>query len=91
MTDSPDARGPVERALDTSLESVTVTPGREVLVASARTLARALDAGAGLSTAAVARELRATIGALTADDGIDDGLAELVAELSSPARHGKDA
>ena len=57
-----------------------------VLVELARTLAAALDAGAGLSTAAVSREYRATLGAL--DDGsggVDDDTARLFAALVDTA------
>lgn len=62
-------------------------PGARTLAASAAVLARTLDEGAGLSTAAVARELRATVEALTR--GGDDGgkaIAELLTRLSTPVR-----
>lgn len=41
-------------------------------VALARTLAATLDAGAGLSTAAVSREYRAVLAELERDDDVDD-------------------
>lgn len=59
------------------------------LAAVADTLARTLDAGAGLATAAVASELRATLLALAGTDGgDDDGTQSLLAELSAPVRNG---
>ena len=61
-------------------------PAHEGLAASALVLAAALDGDAGLATAAVARELRATLTALTSmgsDEG-DDGFAALTASLRAP-------
>lgn len=62
-----------------------VHPAHEGLAAAALVLARALDADAGLATAAVARELRATLTALTAT-GSDDGddFDQIIATLSAP-------
>lgn len=63
-----------------------VSPAHEGLAASALVLARTLDEGAGLATAAVARELRATLTALTAG-GSDEGEGDfdaIVASLSAP-------
>ena len=48
-------------------------------------LAAALDEGAGMSTAAVANELRATLKELTPDDGGDD-FTRLMASLSASVR-----
>jgi hypothetical protein len=57
-------------ALDEFLESLACPdPAR---VALARTLAQALDAGAGLATAAVSREYRAVLNELEAADDVDD-------------------
>jgi len=66
-------------------------PGRDVLSASVLVLARALDEGAGLATAAVARELRATVETLTKDGGgdTDPATAALFAQLSSPLGNGR--
>lgn len=52
-------------------------------------LAAALDAGAGLSTAAVARELRATLTALAKPKETDDGdaLGDFLAGLLTPVEH----
>lgn len=52
-----------------------------VLVELARTLAATLDAGAGLSTAAVSREYRATLGEIGDSGGVDDDAAGLFAAL----------
>jgi hypothetical protein len=64
-----------------------LTPMQLALAELAYTLARALDegAGAGMSTAAVAKELRATLEVLarSGDDG-DSEVAQLIAELSAP-------
>jgi hypothetical protein len=65
---------------------VSVHPMGEALAEMAFTLARALDDGAGLATAAVNRELRANLmelSRLAVDDG--DDLAD---ELSTPVRDG---
>src|SRR5215218_7557546 len=59
------------------------------LAATALILARTLDDGAGLATAAVARELRATLMALAGSGGgDDDGTQGLLAELSAPILDG---
>src|SRR5215203_1750009 len=59
------------------------------LAATALILARTLDDGAGLATAAVARELRATLLALAGSGGgDDDGTQGLLAELSAPVLDG---
>ena len=59
------------------------------LAAAALILARTLDDGAGLATAAVARELRATLLALAGTGGgDDDGTQALLAELSAPVLDG---
>lgn len=78
--------GQVELAVAQALADLP--PGNEahpILVATALTLARKLDEGAGLATAAVARELRCTVDALmkTGEEG-DDELTGFVASLSSP-------
>lgn len=59
------------------------------LVAIALTLARKLDEGAGMATAAVARELRCTLDAILkgADDDGDDVFDGFLAGLSAPMGH----
>jgi hypothetical protein len=76
--------GRVEVAVLADLQSLGVTDSALGQVALA--LARELDAGAGMATAAVARELRATLAALSDDvgEGDIDAIAELVARLSAP-------
>ena len=78
-------RGHVELAVARTLrDAERVHPAHEGLAAAALVLARALDTDAGLATAAVARELRATLTALTStgsDEG-DDGFAAVIASLS---------
>ena len=67
------------------LDALTLPPGSASLAASAVALARKLDGDAGLATAAVARELRATMTALTPpEDGTSSDFDELVARLSTP-------
>lgn len=67
-------------ALEAWLDDFPMAP--QTLVELARTLAAALDAGAGLSTAAVSREYRATLGAIgDSSGGVDDDAARLFAAL----------
>jgi hypothetical protein len=62
--------------------------GRPGLAAAALVLARHLDDGAGLTTAAVARELRATLDDVTRDDvSVQEGVvSDLLRTLSTPVR-----
>jgi transcriptional regulator with XRE-family HTH domain len=65
--------GDVEAATRQSVEDLGDLAGQEPALAEASyALAAALDAGAGMSTAAVARELRATLQALWAGRSPDD-------------------
>jgi hypothetical protein len=80
----------VEAAVRETVEDLDqVTPAHVALVATALTLARKLDEGAGLATAAVARELRAVLDVLTKTEGddADDALNDFVNSLSSPLGH----
>lgn len=84
----PPPPGGVAVAVGALIDSAKLVPGswgdREAaLAAVALTLAATLDAGAGLSTAAVARELRATIAALAPKEADGDDLA-FIGDLSSP-------
>ena len=75
--------GPVERKVRADIRAlITAHPMGEALSEMSYNLARVLDDGAGLATAAVNRELRANLAELSrlADDGNDD----LADELSSP-------
>lgn len=83
-------RGPVERKVRADVAAlVTAHPAGEALAEVAFTLARALDEGAGLATAAVSRELRANLLELTrlaVDDGDDlgDELSAAVRDAPQP-------
>lgn len=69
----------------------TIPDPDPALVALARTLASTLDDGAGLATAAVSKEYRATLAALKAAGDTDDGLlAGWLADLSAPLVEPKD-
>jgi hypothetical protein len=75
--------GACETATRAEIAALT-GPVSPALAATALHLARHLDHGAGLATAATARELRATITALTAGGGEEDGTQELLERLSAP-------
>ena len=64
------------------------TTVHDALAAVARTLADTLDAGAGVSVAPVARELRTTIDQLRATEGTD-AFDRLAAELSAAVEYRK--
>jgi len=76
----------VESEVRKSLADVTENhPGHHALVATALTLARKLDDGAGMATAAVAKELRATLDAILKEaNDDDDGLDGFVNGLGLP-------
>jgi hypothetical protein len=82
--------GPVTAAVVTDLGEMQLSgPVSGALAATAVTLAVALDAGAGLATAAVARELRATLQALAGSQGgDDDDTKALLDQLSAPVFDG---
>lgn len=86
----PADLGDVESAVAETIESLNeISPLHDGLAATARVLARTLDDGAGLATAAVARELRATLEALTKEGGSggSSDIDELIARLSTPLGH----
>ena len=79
--------GPVERQVKRDIGAlVTEHPMGEALAAMSLNLARTLDDGAGLATAAVNRELRANLLELSrlAVDDNDDLDAELSAAVRQP-------
>ena len=85
-TDAP--AGSVELAVISDLESLAVTDGQRGLAATAITLARSLDAGAGMAAAAVARELRVTLEAIReGGSGDNDDVAALFRELRASVQH----
>lgn len=91
---APPKYGPTETAVRGDLERMVLDPGQptQALSQVAIHLAAALDAGAGLSTAAVARELRATLAALAKPKETDDGdaLGSFLESLLSPMDHTAD-
>lgn len=86
-------RGPIELAIKgliADLDPPDDGQGTAVYAAMATQLARTLDEGAGLAVAAVNRELRETVKAMTAKEGPGDGdprTSELLARLSAPLGH----
>jgi hypothetical protein len=83
-------RGPVERKVRADIAVlITAHPMGEALAEMSFNLARTLDEGAGLATAAVNRELRANLlelSRLAVDDS--DDLAD---ELSAPIRDAEES
>ena len=79
------AAGPNEKAVRATLRQLEVSVTTDALARLAVTLAQTLDGDAGMATAAVSRELRATLADLEGRGGdTDDSLASLIAELSAP-------
>lgn len=80
------AQGPNEKAVRSTLRQLEVGVNDDALGRLAITLAKALDADAGMATAAISRELRATLSELEGRYGgtDDDDLGRLLAELSAP-------
>jgi hypothetical protein len=80
-------RGPVETKVRADVDAlVTTHPMGEALAEMAFALARTLDEGAGLATAAVNRELRANLlelASLREEPGDNDDAPD----LSTPVRH----
>lgn len=68
-----------------------VHPAHESLVAIALNLAQKLDEGAGMATAAVAAELRATLDDILREEERNDELEGFLAGLSSPLEHGTES
>lgn len=87
--------GPVESKVRSDIAAlVTTHPMGEALTVMSYALARLLDQGAGLATAAVNRELRANLSELArlAVDDDDDLAADLSRpELSSEVRHPEES
>jgi hypothetical protein len=84
-TKSSRAVGPNEKAVRSHLKALEVSDVDDARGRLAITLAKALDNDAGMATAAVSRELRATLAELEGRDGREsDTLTNWLAELSSP-------
>jgi hypothetical protein len=86
MPPDRDGYGPVEAKVRQDVTAlISAHPMGEALAEMAFTLARTLDEGAGLATAAVNRELRANLMEL-ARLGVPDDDDDLEDRLSSPVR-----
>jgi hypothetical protein len=87
LADDPDVpltQGPLERAVRADLEALAlVSPTARSMEELAFNLARKLDDGAGMATAAVAQQLRETLAQMAEEAGDDDGSA-LLERLSTP-------
>jgi len=85
------AAGPMEKAVRVTLRTLEVDATKDARGRLAIVLAATLDNDAGMATAAVSRELRATLTELENRDGGDtDGFAELLRELSAPVVNTKN-
>jgi hypothetical protein len=85
MTAMTVKRGPVELAARRDVRALGDLAGiQRSLAETAYRLARTLDDGAGLATAAVARELRATLISLKEAGKGDAASARLLERLSAP-------
>lgn len=80
------AQGPNEKAVRATLRRLEVSITDDALARLAITLAKTLDNDAGMATAAVSRELRATLSELEGRHGATDtdDFGRLLAELSAP-------
>lgn len=80
------AQGPNEKALRATLKQLEVSVTSDARARLAVTLAQTLDGDAGMATAAVSRELRATLAELEGRHGSDDTseISRILAELSTP-------
>ena len=80
----PEGTGMNTAAVAATLAQLpTDDPRWSALSALAMTLAAQLDAGAGMATAAVSKELRAVLDELTPKDVPDDAFAKFAADLST--------
>lgn len=83
--------GAMERAVMATLERLQAAGVDDARSQLAIVLARALDTGAGMATAAISRELRATLSELEAcDAGDTDEFSALLRDLSTPVVNAKD-
>lgn len=80
------AAGPMEKAVRATLRQLEISTVDDARGRLAVVLAKTLDGDAGMATAAVSRELRATLSELegrTNGDSNDD-FSRLLADLSAP-------
>lgn len=79
------AAGPMEKAIRATLRALEVSPVSDARARLAVVLAKTLDGDAGMATAAVSRELRATLTELESRDGGNtDEFTDLLRQLSAP-------
>jgi hypothetical protein len=80
------AQGPNEKAVRSTLRQLEISVVDDARGRLAVTLAKALDGDAGMATAAISRELRATLSELEGrgNGDTDDDLTKFLAELSTP-------
>jgi DNA-binding GntR family transcriptional regulator len=74
---------PCRGAVVATLGQLEADPATDARAQLALTLADALDAGAGMATAAISKELRAVLGELERGRGGDDELDAFIAGLST--------
>jgi hypothetical protein len=85
------AQGPNEKAVRSSLKRIEISVVDDALGRLAVTLAKALDGDAGMATAAISRELRATLNELESRNGEDtDDFSQFLRELSAPVVNTKN-
>ena len=79
-------QGPNEKAVRTTLRQLEISVVDDARGRLAVTLAKALDGDAGMATAAISRELRATLSELEGRGNGDtnDDLTKFLTELSTP-------
>jgi hypothetical protein len=74
---------PNRAAVEATLKQLEADPATDARAQLSLTLADALDAGAGMATAAISKELRACLRELEEGTGGDDAFYAFVAGLSS--------
>ncbi len=80
-------RSAVQACVDSLRHEVALDAYDEALARLALTLADYLDEGAGMATAAVSKELRATLAALTAKEVIDNDDDIFSSDVPATIRH----
>lgn len=79
------AAGPMEKAIRATLRALEVDAAKDARGRLAIVLAVSLDGDAGMATAAISRELRATLTELESrDGGSTDEFTDLLRQLSAP-------
>ena len=81
---------PNRAAVEATLAQLEADPKTDARAQLALTLADVLDAGAGMATAAVSKELRATLRELEEGGGGEDDYDRFLAGLSGPVVDAQD-